>query len=105
MTVMTLNLVEKQPAAMRRIIGKHLAVPRWQDTCDYYNQMMERERLTVCFHAQLFRINHEIMHQLGLAVVYEPETGMSGGAVVAADGIWNYSDEQVERAQQNGWLG
>ncbi|WP_349809254.1 replication protein B [Escherichia coli] len=33
--------------------GKHLAVPRWQDTCDYYNQMMERERLTVCFHAQL----------------------------------------------------
>ena len=29
MTVMTLNLVEKQPAAMRRIIGKHLAVPRW----------------------------------------------------------------------------
>ncbi|EPD8098802.1 replication protein, partial [Salmonella enterica] len=27
MTVMTLNLVEKQPAAMRRIIGKHLAVP------------------------------------------------------------------------------
>ncbi|MGQ7115260.1 hypothetical protein ACUOFC_59185, partial [Escherichia sp. TWPC-MK] len=25
----------------------------WQDTCDYYNQMMERERLTVCFHAQL----------------------------------------------------
>ncbi len=35
MTVMTLNLVEKRPAAMRRIIGKHLAVPRWQDTCDY----------------------------------------------------------------------
>ncbi|MRJ00534.1 replication protein, partial [Escherichia coli] len=28
MTAMTLNLVEKQPAAMRRIIGKHLAVPR-----------------------------------------------------------------------------
>ena len=53
MTVMTLNLVEKQPAAMRRIIGKHLAVPRWQETCDYYNQMMERERITVCFHAQL----------------------------------------------------
>ncbi len=52
MTVMTLNLVEKQPATMRRIIGKHLAVPRWQETCDYYNQMMERERLTVCFHAQ-----------------------------------------------------
>ena len=27
MTVMTLNLVEKQPATMRRIIGKHLACP------------------------------------------------------------------------------
>lgn len=40
-------------SASGRAIGKHLAVPRWQDTCDYYNQMMERERLTVCFHAQL----------------------------------------------------
>ncbi|EFO2516530.1 hypothetical protein B6Q94_17295 [Escherichia coli] len=53
----------------------------------------------------VFRINHEIMHQLGLAVMYEPETGMSGGAMVATDGAWNYSDEQMERAQQNGWLG
>ncbi|MCV8668407.1 RNA-binding protein, partial [Escherichia coli] len=24
---------------------------------------------------------------------------------VATDGAWNYSDEQMERAQQNGWLG
>ena len=47
----------------------------------------------------VFRINHEIMHQLGLAVMYEPETGMSGGAMVATDGAWNYSDEQMERAQ------
>ncbi len=53
----------------------------------------------------VFRINHEIMHQLGLAVMYEPETGMSGGAMVATDGAWNYSDEQIERAKQNGWLG
>ncbi|MBC0244044.1 RNA-binding protein, partial [Escherichia coli] len=53
----------------------------------------------------VFRINHEIMHQLGLAVMYEPETGMSGGAMVATDGIWNYSDEQMEHAKQNGWLG
>ncbi|WP_420106925.1 DUF7415 domain-containing protein, partial [Escherichia coli] len=35
----------------------------------------------------VFRINHEIMH------------------LVATDGAWNYSDEQMERAQQNGWLG
>ena len=38
MTVMTLNLVEKQPAAMRRIIGKHLAVPRWQETCGAFSK-------------------------------------------------------------------
>lgn len=53
----------------------------------------------------VFRINHEIMHQLGLAVMYEPDTEMSGGAMVATDGAWNYSDEQMERAQQNGGLG
>ena len=53
MAVMTLDLVQKQPAALRVVIGKHLAEPRWQDTCDFYNQMMERDRLTVCFHAQL----------------------------------------------------
>ncbi|EQQ95402.1 hypothetical protein G776_04172 [Escherichia coli HVH 115 (4-4465997)] len=53
----------------------------------------------------VFRINHEIMHQLGLAVMYAPETGMSGGAMVATDGAWNYSDEQIERAKQNGGLG
>ncbi|ENC41856.1 ASCH domain protein [Escherichia coli P0299917.5] len=27
----------------------------------------------------VFRINHEIMHQLGLAVMYEPETGCLAG--------------------------
>ena len=53
MAVMTLDLVQKQPAALRVVIGKHLAEPRWQDSCDFYNQMMERDRLTVCFHAQL----------------------------------------------------
>ena len=53
MPVMTLGIVEKQPAALRGLIGKYLAAPRWQDSCDFYNQMMERERLTICFHAQL----------------------------------------------------
>ncbi|MCV5940893.1 replication protein B, partial [Escherichia coli] len=33
MTVMTLALVQKQPAALRVVIGKHLAEPRWHDTC------------------------------------------------------------------------
>lgn len=53
MPVMTIGIVEKQPAALRGLIGKYLAAPRWSDTCDFYNQMMERERLTICFHAQL----------------------------------------------------
>lgn len=53
MTVMTAATVRSQPAALRGIIGKHLAAPRWRDTCNFYNDMMERERLTICFHAQL----------------------------------------------------
>ncbi|AAN28259.1 gp92 [Escherichia phage Wphi] len=46
------------------------------------------------------------MHQLGLAVMYEPETGMSGGAMVATDGAWNYSDEQMEpcTAKRVAWI-
>ena len=52
----------------------------------------------------VFRINHEIMHQLGLAVMYEPETGMSGGAMVATDGAWNYSDEQMGVHSKTGGL-
>ncbi|MEG2433086.1 MAG: replication protein B [Acinetobacter sp.] len=53
MTVMTLDVIQKQPSALRGLVCKYLAQPRWQDTCDFYNQMMERDRLTVCFHAQL----------------------------------------------------
>ncbi|EOA5115164.1 replication protein B [Citrobacter freundii] len=60
MTVMTLDVIQKQPAALRGLVGKYLAQPRWQDTCDFYNQMMERERLTVCFHAQL-KQRHSVM--------------------------------------------
>jgi len=53
MPVMTLGIVSAQPAGLRSLVSKYLAAPRWQDSCDFYNQMMERERLTVCFHAQL----------------------------------------------------
>lgn len=54
----------------------------------------------------LERINKEIMHPLGLAVYREPDTGNSGGAFVADDGLWqyapgtelkNYSDDEVRR--------
>lgn len=41
------------------------------------------------------RINREIMHPLGLAVYYSPESGLSGGALVAEDGIWEYDETQM----------
>ncbi|VEI69221.1 Uncharacterised protein [Serratia fonticola] len=53
MTVITTEIVRNQPVGLRGLIGKHLAGPRWRETCDYYRGMMERERLTICFHAQL----------------------------------------------------
>ena len=53
MTVVTLESTKKLPAGLRTIISQHLAIPRWSETCDFYNRMSERERLTVCFHARL----------------------------------------------------
>ncbi|HFV9290962.1 TPA: replication protein B [Serratia fonticola] len=53
MTVITTEIVRNQPVGLRGLVGKHLAGPRWRETCDYYRGMMERERLTICFHAQL----------------------------------------------------
>ena len=41
----------------------------------------------------LVRINREIMFPIGLAVFRQPETGISGGALVAPDGVWHYGDE------------
>ncbi|CAI2468126.1 Uncharacterised protein [Serratia marcescens] len=60
MTVMTAATVRNQPAGCRALVGKHLAAPRWRGTCDFYNQLMERERLTICFHAQL-KQRHAVM--------------------------------------------
>ncbi|MCK2182246.1 replication protein B [Hafnia paralvei] len=53
MTVVTLESTRKLPAGLRSIISQHLAVPRWSETCDFYNRMTERERATICFHAFL----------------------------------------------------
>ena len=52
----------------------------------------------------VFRINYEVLHPQGLAMMYDPETGNSLGALVASDGVWNYSDEIVKSAKQKGWL-
>jgi hypothetical protein len=38
----------------------------------------------------LKRINKEIMHTLGLAIYRYPDTGVSGGALVSPDGVWEY---------------
>lgn len=52
----------------------------------------------------VFRINHEILHPLGLAIGYETLNGVSAGAFVADDGVWQYSDELIANAKKNGWL-
>ena len=41
------------------------------------------------------RINHEILHPLGLAITRNPETGFSETILVADDGIWEYENKEV----------
>ncbi|HFR4115520.1 TPA: replication protein B [Yersinia enterocolitica] len=60
MTVVTLELTRKLPEGLRNVIANHLALPRWNETCNFYNCMSERERLSFCFHAQL-KQRHSIM--------------------------------------------
>ncbi|MGK4768894.1 DUF7415 domain-containing protein [Escherichia coli] len=38
----------------------------------------------------IVRINKEILHPIGLAVFRDPITGISQGALIAADGVWEY---------------
>ncbi|MFJ5321056.1 MULTISPECIES: DUF7415 domain-containing protein [Pectobacterium] len=40
----------------------------------------------------LVRINNEIMHPIGLAIFRDPDSGVSGGALVADDGVWQYAE-------------
>lgn len=44
----------------------------------------------------LQRINREVMHPLGLAI-YRDEDGTSDGALVADNGVWEYSPEVTNR--------
>lgn len=60
MTVVTLELTRKLPAGLRDAIANHLALSRWNETCRFYNGMSERERLALCFHAQL-KQRHAVM--------------------------------------------
>ncbi|EAQ5053939.1 hypothetical protein C9F40_09650 [Salmonella enterica] len=38
----------------------------------------------------IVRINKEILHPIGLAVFRDPNTGISQGALIAPDGVWEY---------------
>jgi len=60
MTVITIASVMNQPAGLRAAVGERLAPARWESSCEFYNRMSERERLTVCFHAQL-KQRHSVM--------------------------------------------
>ncbi|EEC6839941.1 hypothetical protein H2376_000541 [Salmonella enterica] len=42
----------------------------------------------------LIRINKEILHPVGLVVFRDPKTGISQGALIAPDGVWEY-DQSV----------
>ncbi|MFA6199096.1 MAG: hypothetical protein WC679_01655 [Bacteroidales bacterium] len=41
------------------------------------------------------RINHEILHPLGLAMTRNSETGFSESILVSDDGIWEYENKEV----------
>lgn len=45
----------------------------------------------------LIRINKEILHPVGLAVFRDPKTGISQGALIAPDGVWEYDQLVSEK--------
>lgn len=44
----------------------------------------------------VFRINHEILHPLGLAIFRESESAISKGALVAPDNVFSYPKYLVD---------
>ncbi|MEQ9883247.1 replication protein B [Pectobacterium brasiliense] len=53
MTAFTVNTINNLPAGLRNVIGKHFADNRYSETRDFYDQLLPRYRVTVCFHAGL----------------------------------------------------
>ncbi|MBN3262983.1 replication protein B [Pectobacterium brasiliense] len=53
MTAFTVNTVNNLPAGLRSVIGKHFADTRYSETRAYYDRLLPRYRVTVCFHAEL----------------------------------------------------
>ena len=48
----------------------------------------------------IYKINKEVLHPLGLALMRDADTGTSDGCIIAPDGIWEYSQEQIERNEE-----
>lgn len=48
----------------------------------------------------LRRINKDIMHPLGLAIVRDVETGKSPGAIILSEGRWEPSEDVAIRVVQ-----
>ncbi|MEL7630974.1 replication protein B [Pectobacterium aroidearum] len=53
MTAFTVNTINNLPAGLRSVIGKHFADTRYSETRAYYDRLLPRYRVTVCFHAGL----------------------------------------------------
>lgn len=49
----------------------------------------------------IVEINHKILHPLGLALCYDEETGISAGALVADDFVWEYGDDNIISDAEN----
>ena len=45
----------------------------------------------------LERINREVMHPLGLAVCRDTESGVSPGALIADDGVWEFAPGMISK--------
>ncbi|HCR0605014.1 MULTISPECIES: DUF7415 domain-containing protein [Enterobacter cloacae complex] len=44
----------------------------------------------------IFRLNHEILHPMGLAIFRDPDTGVSEGALVAPDDVFTYPQYMID---------
>lgn len=47
----------------------------------------------------VYRINKKILHPLGLALSYNPDTGVSETVFVADDGVWEYKHDIVNKVR------
>jgi hypothetical protein len=45
----------------------------------------------------IFKINHEILHPLGLAISRNPDTGFSETVILSDDGKLEYSEELMNK--------